>query len=295
MLRWPTSTVKLIEEKSFIGMSYEEYRLLGKLTAAPVKGHELLSIYLKYIEENVVTVLEKLSMSWENLTLEKEYTTLNYGVRAMANNLPGWSYHNALKRRATRKENPTKDKQDRMDLDNEEIINILVMYLNAGHGSSSQISTGANLLLLTLKEIRQINYLSKVIDETLCVITFSFVVFREAKKDVNINVVWFRDIHFDPEIYPKPKKNLVEKSRTFLPFGVKNILCLGNDLAKLEIAIFLHQLERQNPTCHILFLPCQRPKDNYFARIKRVSPPSAQKKKRDNVRILSKVDPIFST
>lgn len=32
-------------------------------------------------------------------------------------------------------------------LDNEEIINILVMYLNAGHGSSSQISTGANLLL----------------------------------------------------------------------------------------------------------------------------------------------------
>ncbi|XP_022634501.1 ent-kaurenoic acid oxidase 2-like isoform X2 [Vigna radiata var. radiata] len=56
----------------------------------------------------------------------------------------------------------------------------------------------------------------KVIDETMRVITFSPVVFREAKSDVNINgylipkgwkaVVWFRSVHLDPEIYPNPKE-----------------------------------------------------------------------------------------
>lgn len=40
---------------------------------------------------------------------------------------------------------------------------------------------------LSLKEVRQMEYLSKVIDETLRIITFSLVVFREAKADVNIS------------------------------------------------------------------------------------------------------------
>lgn len=39
---------------------------------------------------------------------------------------------------------------------------------------------------LTLKEFRQMEYLSKVIDETLRLITFSSMTFREAKKDVDI-------------------------------------------------------------------------------------------------------------
>ncbi|KAK3015584.1 hypothetical protein RJ639_006614 [Escallonia herrerae] len=55
-----------------------------------------------------------------------------------------------------------------------------------------------------------------VIDETLRLITFSFVVFREAKADVNLSgytipkgwkiLVWFRSIHLDPEIYHEPKE-----------------------------------------------------------------------------------------
>ncbi|KAI5647593.1 hypothetical protein M9H77_33598 [Catharanthus roseus] len=369
---WPTSTVKLIGEKSFIGLSYEEHKRLRKLTAAPVNGHEALSLYLKYIEENVVTALEKWSTMGQiefltelrRLTfrvimhiflssegdhvmaaLEKEYTTLNYGVRAMAINLPGFAYHNALKarkklvaifqelvdkRRAIRKENTTKDMMDALldaedekgrKLDDGEIIDILVMYLNAGHESSGHVSMWATLLLqkhpevlqkakaeqeqiiknrpaeqkgLTLKEIRQMDYLSKVIDETLRVITFSFVVFREAKKDVKISgytipkgwkvLVWFREVHFDPEIYPEPSKfdpsrwdNRVAKAGTFLPFGGGSRLCPGNDLAKLEISIFLHhfllnyELERKNPTCPVRFLPHQRPKDNCLARIKSLS------------------------
>ncbi|KAL3516721.1 hypothetical protein ACH5RR_023623 [Cinchona calisaya] len=373
---WPISTVELIGRKSFIGISYEEHKRLRKLTAAPVNGHEALSIYVKYIEDNVILALDK----WANMgqiefltqlrkltfriimhiflsseseqareALEREYTTLNHGVRAMAINIPGFAYHSALKarkklvaifqsvvtaRRAQRMENATVQKKDMMDalmdvvddkgrrLDDEDIIDILIMYLNAGHESSGHVSMWATLFLqnhpevfqkakaeqeaivknrppgqvgLTLKEIRQMDYLSKVIDETLRIVTFSFVVFREAMKDINISgytipkgwkvLTWFRDIHLDPELYPQPKKfdpdrwdGLIAKAGTFLPFGAGSRLCPGNDLAKLEISIFLHyfllnyEFERQNPSCPIIYLPHQRPKDNCLGRIKRISP-----------------------
>lgn len=121
---WPSSTVNLIGRKSFVGISDEEHKWLRKLTAAPVNGYEALTVYLKYIEENVITALEKwanmgqielltqlrkltfkiimhifLSSEGEQVqeVLEREYTMLNYGVRAMAINIPGFAYHNALK------------------------------------------------------------------------------------------------------------------------------------------------------------------------------------------------------
>ncbi|KAG5538829.1 hypothetical protein RHGRI_019398 [Rhododendron griersonianum] len=266
---WPSSTLKLIGRKSFIGsITYEEHKRLRRLTAAPVNGHEALSIYVGYIEENVKLDLEKwagmgqiefltelrrltfriimhifLSSESEQVmeALEKEYTALNYGVRAMAINLPGFAYYKALKarknlvaifqtivdeRRERRKDTQPTLKKDMMEalldtedengrrLDDEEIIDILVMYLNAGHESSGHITMWATVFLqehpevfqkakaeqeaivrnrpptqngLTLKEVRQMDYLSKVIDETLRVVTFSFVVFREAKADVNIS------------------------------------------------------------------------------------------------------------
>lgn len=124
---WPRSTCELIGKKSFIGISDEEHKRLRRLTAAPVNGHEALSVYLKYIEDTVVSTLERwagmgqiefltelrrltfriimyifLSSESEHImeTLEKEYTALNYGVRAMAINLPGFAYHKALKVRS---------------------------------------------------------------------------------------------------------------------------------------------------------------------------------------------------
>ncbi|KAL9248708.1 Ent-kaurenoic acid oxidase 1-like protein [Drosera capensis] len=102
-------------------------------------------------------------------------------------------------------------------LTEEEIIDILIMYLNAGHESSGHIIMWATVFAtvfleqhpeilkkakeeqvlidrnkapeqkgLTLKDIRKMEYLSKVIDETLRWVTFSYVVFREAKADVNV-------------------------------------------------------------------------------------------------------------
>ncbi|KAL2251278.1 UNVERIFIED_CONTAM: Ent-kaurenoic acid oxidase 1 [Sesamum indicum] len=372
---WPSSTVNLIGKKSFLGIFYEEHKWLRKLTAAPVNGQEALSIYLKYIEESVIEALEKwagmeqiefltelrkltfriimyifMSSESEHVmeALEREYTALNYGVRAMAINIPGFAYHSALKarknlvavlqaivteRREQRRKNSQSVKKDMMDalmdaedengrrLTDEEIIDVLVMYLNAGHESSGHIIMWATVFLLkhpdvlkrakaeqeeivrnrrpgqnglTLKEVRQMDYLSKVIDETLRVVTFSLVVFREAKKDVRVCgyivpkgwkvLVWFRSVHFDPETYPEPKKfdpsrwdEFTPKAGHFLPFGGGSRLCPGNDLAKIEISIFLHhfllnyKLEQCNPASPVMYLPHTRPKDNCLGRIRRVS------------------------
>ncbi|MBA0601938.1 hypothetical protein Gorai_002140, partial [Gossypium raimondii] len=99
-------------------------------------------------------------------------------------------------------------------LEDEEIIDIMLMYLNAGHESSAHTTMWATIFLqqhphflqkakaeqerivkersttkkgLTLMEIREMKYLSKVIDETLRLVTFSLTVFREALIDVSIN------------------------------------------------------------------------------------------------------------
>ncbi|CAN8315724.1 unnamed protein product [Cochlearia groenlandica] len=367
---WPESTMKLIGRKSFIGISFEEHKRLRRLTSAPVNGHEALSSYISYIEETVVNDLEKwskmgeieflthvrkltfkiimyifMSSESENVmdALEKEYSNLNYGVRSMAINIPGFAYHKALKarkklvaafqsivtnRRNQRKNDVSSNRKDMLDnlldakdengrtLEDEEIIDVLLMYLNAGHESSGHTIMWATIFLqehpeflrkakeeqerimrnrapgktLSLKETREMEYLSQVIDETLRVITFSLTAFREAKSDVQMNgyiipkgwkvLTWFRDVHLDPEIYPDPKKfdpsrweGYIPKAGTFLPFGLGSRLCPGNDLAKLEISIFLHhfllnyRVERSNPDCPVMFLPHTRPKDNCLARI----------------------------
>ncbi|KAL5795165.1 hypothetical protein ACOSP7_003759 [Xanthoceras sorbifolium] len=377
---WPTSTTKLIGEKSFISISFEEHKRLRRLTAAPVNGYEALSLYLGYIEESVVAALDKWSKMGQiefltytrKLTfriimyiflssesepvmeaLEREYTTLNYGVRAMAINLPGFVYHKALKarkklvailqsavdeRRNQKKGQTWTKNKDMLDallnvedekgrkLDDEEIIDILLMYLNAGHESSGHIIMWSTVLLqqhpeflakakaeqerivkkrpptqkgLSLKEVREMEYLSNVIDETLRIVTFSLMVFREAKTDVNISgytipkgwkvLAWFRTVHLDSEIYPNPREfnpsrweDYIPKAGSFLPFGAGSRLCPGNDLAKLEISVFLHyfllnyELKRHNPGSPLMYLPHTRPKDNCLATLVRKSPsPSA--------------------
>ncbi|KAG6393296.1 hypothetical protein SASPL_147533 [Salvia splendens] len=376
---WPTSTEKLMGRKSFVSIPDQEHKWLRKLTAAPVNGFEALTVYMKYIEENVVIALEK----WENMgqielltelrrltfkiimhiflssegehvreVLEKEYTALNYGVRAMAINLPGFAYHKALKarkrlvavlgaivskRRAEREEDPSRPRRDMMDalldaedengrrLDDEGIVDILIMYLNAGHESSGHTTMWAALFLqqnpdmfnkakaeqeeiirnrpsgqkgLTLKEIRKMDYVNKVIDETLRVVSFSLMVFREAKKYVSVCgytipkgwkvLVWFRSVHYDSETWPDPKKfnpsrwdDFIPKAGNFLPFGGGSRLCPGNDLAKLEVSIFLHhfllnyEFDRANPDSPVMYLPHTRPKDNCLGKIKRVTSKTA--------------------
>lgn len=121
---WPQSTIELIGKRSFISMSYEEHKRLRRLTSSSINGMESLSLYLTYIEENVKNSLEKwanmgqieflteirkltfkiimhifLSSESEHVmeALEREYTALNHGVRAMCINIPGFAYHKAFK------------------------------------------------------------------------------------------------------------------------------------------------------------------------------------------------------
>lgn len=122
---WPKSTTELLGKSAFMGSSAEEHKRLRKLTAAPISGHKALSMYHEYIKDVIVTSLDEWSKSEEPIeflteirkltfkivmhiflsseigpmleTLEKDYTTLNHGIRSMAINLPGFAYHKALK------------------------------------------------------------------------------------------------------------------------------------------------------------------------------------------------------
>ncbi|KQJ81398.1 ent-kaurenoic acid oxidase 1 isoform X1 [Brachypodium distachyon] len=278
--------------------------------------------------------------------LEQSYSELNHGMRAMAINLPGFAYHKALKarrklvavlqgvlddrRRCPRQASVDMDMMDRLievedeggrRLEDEEIIDMLVLYLNAGHESSAHITMWATVFMqenshilskakaeqeeimknipltqkgLTLRDYKKMEYLSQVIDETLRFVNISFVTFRQATRDVFVNgylipkgwkvQLWYRSVHMDPQLYSEPNKfnpsrweGPPPKVGTFLPFGLGPKLCPGNDLAKLEISVFLHhfllgyKLTRENPSCRIRYLPHPRPVDNCLAKVTRVS------------------------
>ncbi|XP_004510263.1 beta-amyrin 11-oxidase-like [Cicer arietinum] len=151
-----------------------------------------------------------------------------------------------------------------------------------------------SLKRLSLNEVKQMVYLSHVINEMLRCANIAFSTFREAICDVNINgylipkgwkvLIWARAIHMSDEYYPNPQEfnpsrwdNYTPKAGTFLPFGAGSRRCPGGDLAKLEISIFLHyfllnyRLERINPECPITNLPVSKPIDNCLAKVVKVS------------------------
>jgi ent-kaurenoic acid hydroxylase len=129
---WPKATVALIGPKSFIAMPYDEHRRLRKLTAAPINGFDALTAYLPFIDRTVTSSLrawadesssgagrgvefltELRRMTFKIIVqiflggadepttrvLERSYTDLNYRMRAMAINLPGFAYGRALRAR----------------------------------------------------------------------------------------------------------------------------------------------------------------------------------------------------
>ncbi|KAL3497713.1 hypothetical protein ACH5RR_040445 [Cinchona calisaya] len=200
--------------------------------------------------------------------MEHEYTLLSNGLKSMAINLPGFAYYQALKarkslvkkfgaivykRRMMYKGEELRTKKDLLTLmmeiqddegnklSDEEIVDLIIIFLLAGHESSGHAVTWAIIFLqenphilqkakeeqadimksrsssnigLNFSEIRRMKYLQKVIEETLRLVNLSFALFREAKTDVNINgytipkgwrvLPWIRNVHFDPENYKNP-------------------------------------------------------------------------------------------
>ncbi|KAK8639998.1 hypothetical protein V6N13_138364 [Hibiscus sabdariffa] len=201
-------------------------------------------------------------------------------------------------------------------LEDEHIIDLLLLILFAGHETTAHTIMWALIYLnhhpemlrkakeeqemiikrrsssqkgLTLSEIKQMEYLPKVIDESLRRSNFAFAIFRKERvsfvpgytipKGWKV-VVWHRALHMDLNIYSNPKEFLPSrwenhrfKGRTFIPFGAGSRTCPGADLAKLEIAISLryfllnYKLEELNPKGPITYLPLPRPADDYLARI----------------------------
>ncbi|XP_022777075.1 beta-amyrin 11-oxidase-like [Durio zibethinus] len=239
-------------------------------------------------------------------------------------------FHDVLDERRTRaKSDDPNEKRGMIDLlmeiedengdkfSDTDIIDLLLTFLSAGFGSTANAATWTTIYLhdhpeilqkakeeqeeilkrrpsaqkgLNLMDIRQMEYLAKVIDETLRKSNPAFSNFRVAQDDVNIDgyfipkgwkvLVWTRGVHMDPETYVNPKEflptrwdNQKAKAGSFLPFGGGSRICPGADLAKLQLSIFLHyfllncKLEQINPGGPIVYLPVPRPLDNCLAKV----------------------------
>ncbi|XP_023007798.1 beta-amyrin 11-oxidase-like isoform X1 [Cucurbita maxima] len=210
--------------------------------------------------------------------------------------------------------------EDGEELDDETIIDLIFGNLFAGHETSSITAMWAVLFLtkhphvfqrakeeqehivtqrpttqkgITISNIKQMKFLYQVIDETLRASGVTFMVFREALADVEINgkiipkgwkvIPWFGELFTDEKYFPSPQEfnpsrwdNYVATPGVFIPFGSGSRHCPGSDLAKFEVSIFLHyfllnyKVELLNPNCKLTCLPFPHPKDKGLARVYKV-------------------------
>ncbi|KAM6540746.1 hypothetical protein CsatB_005193 [Cannabis sativa] len=114
---------------------------------------------------------------------------------------------------------------------------------------------------LTWKQTRSMPLTHKVILESLRMASIISFTFREAVTDVEYNgyiipkgwkvMPLFRNIHHNPQFFPDPQNfdpsrfEVPPKSNTFMPFGNGVHSCPGNELAKLEMLVFIHHLVTQ--------------------------------------------------
>ncbi|GLJ04686.1 hypothetical protein SUGI_0001290 [Cryptomeria japonica] len=135
--------------------------------------------------------------------------------------------------------------------------------------------------ILTYEDVKSMDYTSKVIDEVIRLANISAFVFRTASKDEEFNgytipkgwkvIVWLRANHVDPQYYHNPMEfnpdrwdGLIVKLGVYYVFGGGPRLCPGNNLVRMELFMFLHQVcidykwELSNPNASIHFLPYSR-------------------------------------
>ncbi|EXB52093.1 Cytochrome P450 87A3 [Morus notabilis] len=114
---------------------------------------------------------------------------------------------------------------------------------------------------ITWDEYKSMTFTHMVINETIRLGNILPGIFRKVVKDVQIKgytipagwmvMINTTVLHLDPDKYDDPLtfnpwrwggKEMTKSSKTFMGFGLNPRLCLGADLAKLQMAIFLHYL-----------------------------------------------------
>ncbi|KAL2631983.1 hypothetical protein R1flu_016669 [Riccia fluitans] len=265
-----------------------------------------------------------------------DFEFMVHGLRAMAIDIPGFAYHRSLKARKKVlkaiqgilderrmnniiKHNDVLDTlleakdEDGVHLTDEEIIDTILVFLIAGHQSSTFSIAWVMIFIqkrpevlracreeqlrirktkspeehLTYADFRSMTYLNAVIDETMRIVNVTPFAFRRVSKTVEIDgftvpqgwfvETWFRAAHLDESVYPEPYKFKPERWQAFkpragefIPFGLGNRSCIGNELAKMEMSIFLHHAilnyrwEPVNPHSPTKYLPHPQPTDGYL-------------------------------
>eukprot|EP01018_Ginkgo_biloba_P019769 Gb_28386 [translate_table: standard] len=138
--------------------------------------------------------------------------------------------------------------------------------------------------LLVYEDTKKMTYTSKVIDEVIRLANVAPFMFRTVAKDVDFEgyrfpkgwkvLIWLRTLHVDSQYFENPLEFNPDRWDRFKPrpgvyqvFGYGPRLCPGNNLARLQLMIFLHYVcidykwELINPDAGVTFLPSPKPAD----------------------------------
>ncbi|WOL16987.1 Cytochrome P450 [Canna indica] len=135
-----------------------------------------------------------------------------------------------------------------------------VRQLRAEHGGIAQRRKERGETRLSWEDYRQMEFTQCVINETLRLGNVVRFVHRKVLRDVqykgyDIPCGWkilpvFAAVHLDSAVYDQPhtfdpwrwQSTTTASTNNFMPYGGGPRLCAGSELAKLEMAVFLHYL-----------------------------------------------------
>ncbi|XP_024971412.1 ent-kaurenoic acid oxidase 2-like [Cynara cardunculus var. scolymus] len=137
---------------------------------------------------------------------------------------------------------------------------------------------------VTSDEMLKMKYTMKVVDETIRLANVAAIVFRTTTKDVQYEgyiipkgwkvMLWIRYLHTNPDNFDDPLSfnpdrwdAPISASETYRVFGGGSRTCVGNMLARVQLAVFLHHLSTEykwelvNPDAKIKYLSHPKPED----------------------------------